>query len=67
MDYLRRNNRELQGVDVVDIGTWDRVCSQAIGVRLSLLAIKCTIKPKMTLENFWHAKKCLVRYVDGES
>lgn len=59
MDYLKRNDLELQGSEVVDIGTWDGQCSHPIGVRLSPLTIKCAIKPKMTLEKFWQAKKCL--------
>lgn len=67
MDYLRRNNHELQGTDVVDIGTWNGICSHPIGVRLSPLTIKCAIKPKMTLENFWQAKKCLAVYVNSEA
>ena len=62
MDYLKRNQLQLQGSEVVDIGTWDGQCSHPIGVRLSPLTIRCVIKPKMTLENFWQSKKCLAVY-----
>jgi hypothetical protein len=69
MEYLKRNDLELQGTEVVDIGTWDGKCSHPIGVRLSPLTIKCAVKPKMTLESFWQDKKCLAVYLhgDGES
>jgi hypothetical protein len=47
------------GNEIVDIGTWQGQYSHPISVRLSPLTIKCCIKPKMTLENFWQSKKCL--------
>ena len=59
MDYLRRRGRELEGDEVVDIGTWDGQASHAISVTLSPLTIPCVWAPKRTLERFWQAKKCL--------
>lgn len=59
MEYLKRHEITLEGEEVVDIGTWQGLCSHPISVRLSPLTIKCCIKPKMTLENFWQSKKCL--------
>ena len=62
LDYLKRNQLQLLGSEVVDIGPWDGQCSHPIGVRLSPLTIRCVINPKMTLENFWQSKKCLAVY-----
>lgn len=59
MEYLKRHEITLEGEEVVDIGTWQGQCSHPISVRLSPLTIRCCIKPKMTLENFWQSKKCL--------
>lgn len=59
MEYLKRHEITLEGEEVVDIGTWQGLSSHPISVRLSPLTIKCCIKPKMTLENFWQSKKCL--------
>ncbi|KAI9130822.1 hypothetical protein [Acaryochloris sp. CCMEE 5410] len=59
MEYLKRHEITLEGEDVVDIGTWQGQCSHPISVRLSPLTIRCCIKSKMTLENFWQSKKCL--------
>lgn len=64
MEYLRRHDLKLQGNVVVDIGTYDGQCSHAISVRLSPLAIKCCVKPRMTLESYWQEKKCLAVHVD---
>ncbi len=66
MEYLRRNERELQGSEVVDIGTWDGSCSHPISVRLSPLTISCAAKPKMTLEAFWQDKKCLAVWAEDD-
>lgn len=57
--YLLRKGLKLMGNEVVDIGTWQAQYSHPISVRLSPLTIKCCIKQKMTLENFWQSKKCL--------
>jgi hypothetical protein len=57
--YLRTHNLELQGNEVLDIGSWQGRSSHAISVRLSPLHIKVTGNPKMTLEQFWQSKKCL--------
>gem|GEM_PF-545330 len=65
LDFLARNDLELNGTDLVDIGTWDGICSHPIGIRLSPLTIKCALKPKLTLENFWQSKKCLAIYVES--
>ena len=59
MKYLKQNNLHLRGNEVVDIGTWQGQCSHPISIRLSPLTIKCCMKPKITLENFWQSKKCL--------
>lgn len=64
LEYLRRNDLQLQGAEVVDIGTWDGQCSHPISVRLSPLTIRCAIKPKLTLEAYWQEKKCLAVYVE---
>ena len=58
MDYLDRNDLELLGNEVVDIGTFGSR-SHKISVRLSPLTIKVIGNPKMTLEKFWQEKKCL--------
>ena len=59
MTYLERHGLALRGREVVDIGTWEGRHSHAISVRLSPLQIPCSLAPKMTLEKFWQAKKCL--------
>ncbi|WP_338812821.1 hypothetical protein V9L05_15820 [Bernardetia sp. Wsw4-3y2] len=51
MSYLDRNNLELKGNEVVDIGTFGE-SSHKISVRLSPLTIKVVLNPKMTLEKF---------------
>ncbi len=58
MDYLKRNHLELQGQEVVDIGTMGNR-SHALSVKLSPLTIPCVVHPKWTLEKFWQEKKCL--------
>jgi hypothetical protein len=59
LDYLNRNGLELQGAEVVDIGSWNGQASHAISVRLSPLHIMSAPNPRMTLEQFWQEKKCL--------
>ncbi|MCP4110136.1 MAG: hypothetical protein GY749_32210 [Desulfobacteraceae bacterium] len=59
MKYLERNNLQLRGKDVVDIGSWQGRSSHPICIRLSPLHIKLIGNPKMTLEKFWQNKKCL--------
>jgi len=63
MDYLLRHNLELQGKDVVDIGSFGSR-SHKISVRLSPLSIAAIGHPKMTLEKFWQEKKCLAIWED---
>ncbi len=63
MDYLERNQLELQGNEVVDIGTYGNR-SHKISVRLSPLTIKVVGNDKMTLEKFWQEKKCLAVWED---
>lgn len=59
MSYLQNNNLQLQGNEVVDIGSWEGQASHAISIRLSPLHLKYADDPKMTLEEFWQTKKCL--------
>lgn len=56
---LQARGLELRGVEVVDIGTWQGDRSHPISVRLSPLHIACAADPRMTLEEWWQAKKCL--------
>ncbi len=63
MNYLERNQLELQGNEVVDIGTYGNR-SHKISVRLSPLTIKVVGNDKMTLEKFWQEKKCLAVWED---
>lgn len=63
LDYLDRNDLELQGNEVVDIGSFGNR-SHKISVRLSPLTIKTVGYPKMTLEQFWQEKKCLAVWED---
>lgn len=58
MKYLERNNLELKGKEVVEIGTFGSR-SHKISVRLSPLTIKVVGNEKMTLEKYWQEKKCL--------
>ncbi len=64
--YLKENNLELQGMEVVDIGSWNNDASHKISIRLSPLHIKVVGNPKMTLEQFWQEKKCLAVWEDGD-
>lgn len=57
--YLRDHDLELQGAEVVDIGTWQGQRSHPISVRLSPLHIPCVLEPKLTLEKWWQSRKCL--------
>jgi len=57
--YLQENGLELQGTELVDIGTWQGERSHPISVRLSPLHIQCALTPKWTLEKYWQEKKCL--------
>ncbi|MCE9562337.1 MAG: hypothetical protein K8U57_09810 [Planctomycetes bacterium] len=59
MRYLREHGMELQGSEVVDIGTWQGERSHPISVRLSPLHIRCVLDDKLTLEEWWQSKKCL--------
>ena len=64
MSYLERHGRQLQGTEVVDIGSWKGQASHAISIRLSPLHIKVTGDPKTTLERFWQERKCLAVWED---
>lgn len=63
--YLREHGLKLLGTEVVDIGTWEGKRSHPISVRLSPLHIQCVLDPKLTLEQWWQAKKCLAVWADG--
>lgn len=65
MQYLRDHGLELRGTEVVDIGTWEGQRSHPISVRLSPLHIQCVSDPKLTLEQWWQAKKCLAVWSEG--
>ncbi len=58
-EYLRRKCLDLEGREVVDIGSWQGKASHTISIRLSPLQIRVIGDPKMTLEQFWQDKKCL--------
>ncbi len=64
--YLDRHGLELQGTEVVDIGTWQGERSHPISVRLSPLHVQCCLNPKWTLEEFWQNKKCLAVWNEDE-
>jgi hypothetical protein len=64
---LQRRGLELQGTEVVDVGTWNGRASHAISVRLSPLHVRCCLNPKWTLEQFWQEKKCLGVWVADEA
>src|SRR5262249_44168909 len=64
--FLRERGLQLQGTEVVDIGTWEGQRSHPISVRLSPLHIACVLDPKMTLEQWWQSKKCLAVWSEGE-
>jgi hypothetical protein len=57
--YLERNGIQLQGAEVVDIGSWQGKASHPISIRLSPLHIKVAGDPQTTLEQFWQERKCL--------
>jgi hypothetical protein len=59
MSYLERHGLQLQGQEVVDIGSWQGEASHPLSIRLSPLHIKAAGHPRMTLEQFWQDKKCL--------
>jgi hypothetical protein len=59
MAYLKRHGLQLQGTEIVDIGSWKGQASHTISIRLSPLHIKVTGDPKTTLEQFWQERKCL--------
>jgi hypothetical protein len=63
--YLRDHGLELRGTEVVDVGTWEGQRSHPISVRLSPLHPPCVLDPKLTLEQWWQAKKCLVVWSEG--
>lgn len=60
MKYLKKHHLELEGKELVDIGTWGNISSHKLSVRLSPLHIKVIGNPKMTLEKYWQEKKVLV-------
>ena len=66
MKYLEQHELELQGNEVVDIGTWQGTRSHPISVRLSPLHIQCVQVPKLTLEEWWQSKKCLAVWSEEE-
>ena len=66
MRYLEAHGLALRGTEVVDIGTWQGERSHPISVRLSPLHIRCVLDSKMTLEEWWQAKKCLAVWSEGE-
>lgn len=66
MKYLDENNLELQGNEIVDIGSWKGQASHPISIRLSPLHIKVIGNEKMTLEKFWQNKKCLAIWKDAK-
>jgi len=59
LSYLERHGLQLQGQEVVDIGSWQGEASHPLSIRLSPLHIKAAGQPRMTLEQFWQDKKCL--------
>ncbi|MDJ1468299.1 hypothetical protein QNI19_17095 [Cytophagaceae bacterium DM2B3-1] len=59
MEYLKRNQLQLSGTEIVDIGSWQGQASHVISIRLSPLHIQCSLSPTLTLEQFWQEKKCL--------
>jgi hypothetical protein len=61
--YLKRRGIELQGTEVVDIGSYGER-SHALSVRLSPLTVKVTGDPNTTLEKFWQTNKCLAVWED---
>jgi len=64
MKFLERHGLELQGKEVVDIGTWQGERSHPISVRLSPLHIHCALDEKSTLEEWWQSRKCLAVWAD---
>ncbi len=66
LKYLQKHGLELQGSEVVDIGTWQGQRSHAISVRLSPLQVRCVLDPKLTLEEFWQTRKCLAVWTEEE-
>lgn len=62
--FLHEHKIELQGSEIVDIGSWQGRRSHALSDTLSPLQIPCAIAPKWTLEKFWQRKKCLAVWVD---
>jgi len=57
---------DLQGREVVDIGTWKGRASHAISVRLSPLQVLVTGSDRVTLEKFWQSRKCLAVWEGGD-
>lgn len=66
MDYLNRNELNLRGPEVVDIGAWDSGTSPPIGIRLSAAHVTAVGNHKMSLEKFWQSKKCLAVWKDQD-
>jgi hypothetical protein len=65
LQYLERHGLQLQGTEVVDIGSWQGRASHPLSVRLSPLHVRVAGNPKMTLERFWQEEKCLAVWDDG--
>lgn len=65
MSFLERRGLQLQGTEVVDIGSWKGKASHPISIRLSPLHIHVVGDTKMTLEQFWQERKCLAVWEDG--
>jgi hypothetical protein len=65
-EYLAKHNLKLQGIERVDIGSWNGEASHPISIRLSPLQIKVIGNPKMTLEQFWQNKKCLAVWIEDD-
>ncbi len=60
MQYLKNQNLQLEGTEIIDIGTWKNNHSHPISVKLSPLHIKFMDNEKMALEQYWQEKKVLV-------
>ncbi|MEM7182266.1 MAG: hypothetical protein AAF518_15230 [Spirochaetota bacterium] len=64
MKYLDLHEIQLEGKEVVDIGSYGSR-SHKISVKLSPLTIKVVGNDKMTLEKFWQEKKCLAIWLES--
>lgn len=64
--YLEAHGLQLQGTEVVDIGSWQGQASHALSIRLSPLHIKYVHNSKITLEKYWQEKKCLAIWEEDD-